>query len=138
MSEEEFVEETYPEDIDDLNRWIPEEDQPKFTAFLKTPPGPYVYQTYLAGENPKAPPTIDDMFYAEFARDVYNNKNSRNNIKDYKYQVEDSTEQVGVYTNNNNVVFGIKGTDGNNVMENMLSNIAIVQGGSTLNPLVRS
>jgi hypothetical protein len=138
MSEEEFVEETYPEDIDDLNRWIPEEDQPKFTAFLKTPPGPYVYQTYLAGENPKSPPTIDDMFYAEFARDVYNNKNSRNNIKDYKYQVEDSTEQVGVYTNNNNVVFGIKGTDGNNVMENMLSNIAIVQGGSTINPLVAS
>lgn len=139
-NEEEFVEEFVegPEKLLDFNDYIPESERLSFRNFYPQRLGPIIMNDRLAGDNVRAPPTIDDMFYADFARDVYNSKNDRNDIKDFKYQLEDSTDTVGVYTNQNDVVFGIKGTDGNNVMENMLSNVAIAQGGSSVNPLFAS
>ena len=140
QNEEEFVEDYIegPERLFDFNDYIPESERLSFTDFYPKRLGPIVSNEQLAGSDAKAPPTIDDMFYADFARDVYNSKNNRNDIKDFKYQLQDSTDQVGVYTNQNDVIFGIKGTDGNNIMENMLSNIAIAQGGSSVNPLFAS
>jgi len=53
----------------------------------------------------------NDMFYAQFAKDSYNKISSRNNIDNFIYKEEDSTEKFGTYIGDEEIVIGIKGTD---------------------------
>ena len=54
----------------------------------------------------------EDLNYANFAKDVYNKKDKRNNLNNFKYIEEDSDEILGTYynSNTNELIQSIRGT----------------------------
>ena len=68
----------------------------------------------------------NDLYYAKFAKDVYND--TRNNIDDYEFQKEHSTDRYGTYINPKEVVMAIKGTSSQGGLEDYRLNSGLLLG----------
>ena len=77
----------------------------------------------------------EDLRFASFARDVYNDTSNRSDIDGFKYSPEFSNNKYGTYISDNDIVFSVKGTTTETIAEsagNIAKNTAIAFGGPTV------
>jgi hypothetical protein len=77
----------------------------------------------------------EDLRFASFARDVYNDGENRSDIDGFKYSPEFSNNKYGTYISDNDIVFSVKGTTTESTVEsvaNLAKNTAIAFGGPTV------
>ena len=77
----------------------------------------------------------EDLRFASFARDVYNDTSNRSDIDGFKYSPEFSNNKYGTYISDNDIVFSVKGTTTESTLEsvaNLAKNTAIAFGGPTV------
>ena len=77
----------------------------------------------------------EDLRFASFARDVYNDTSNRSDIDGFKYSPEFSNNKYGTYISDNDIVFSVKGTTTETIAEsagNIAKNTAIAFGRPTV------
>jgi len=77
----------------------------------------------------------EDLRFASFARDVYNNTENRSDIDGFKYSPEFSSNKYGTYISDNDIVFSVKGTTAESAgagLTNLAKNTAIAFGQPTV------
>jgi len=78
--------------------------------------------------NFKEDPDKNDLQYAEYSKDVYNEIDKRNNIRNRKYSKQDSADKYATYIGDEDIVLAIKGTTPDLNLKDIQLNTAILLG----------
>jgi len=78
--------------------------------------------------NFKEDPDKNDLQYAEYSKDVYNEIDKRNNIRNRKYSKQDSADKYATYIGDEDIVLAIKGTSPDLNLKDIQLNTGILLG----------
>jgi len=70
----------------------------------------------------------EDLEYAKFSKDAYEDRNNRNDFGDFKYKKSLSTDKYATYMDEDDIVIGVRGTSSKSKVDDFLINSSLAAG----------